>query len=152
MEKLCPACGTALNGRREKIFCNDACRQRFKRREKKKSPRPATHVPAVDNSVTARLFADGFYLPDLYSEIERIRKTTPGLVASVEAQLVHEMTKDAVWPSGLIGRIAITLALLKNASLLAMPVKWRHGHERRHRPGDPRKPTGLMVRRGMVRL
>lgn len=144
----CPSCLQTFQPTRvDKRFCSAVCYSKF---ADTKHKRPTT-AANFDSELTARLFSDGFYLPELRDEIERIRKT-PGFAATLEAHLVHEMTNDAVWPLGLIGRIAVTLALVKNPSLLAMPVKWRHSHERRHRPGDPRKPTGLMVRRGIIRL
>lgn len=144
----CPTCLQTFQPTRvDKRFCSNLCCVKFNNTKHK---RPAT-ASNFDSELTARLFSDGFYLPELSSEIERLRKT-PGFVASLEAQLVHEMNSDAVWPLGLIGRLAITLALVKNPSLLAMPVKWRHVHERRRKPGDPRLPTGMMVRRGILRV
>lgn len=142
--RQCPTCLQDFKPTRvDKRFCSNVCCVKF---NQQKRTRPATHLPAVDSAVTARLFADGLYLGGgLREEIERVRKA-PGIVASLEAQLREAMIADAIWPIGRVGRIAVTLALLKDHSLLGMPVKWRHPHEHRRRPGEPRKPTGVGFR------
>lgn len=165
--RQCPQCNLSFTPtRKDKRFCSSRCCIIFNQR---KRAQPANvesakahneplrpnhtaanvesqprHNDAVGPNDTARLFADGFYLADLHQEIERVRKT-PGIVASLEAQLRQAMMDDAVWPLGKVGRIALTLALLKDISLLKMPVKWRHPHEARRRPGDYAKVTGARI-------
>lgn len=139
----CPQCHVIfMPARVDKRFCGNKCCVKF---NKAKHTRPATNLPAaVDSTVTARLFADGFYLGGLLEELERVRKT-PGIVASLESQLRMAMVEDAIWPIGKVGRAAVALALLKDNSLLAMPVKWRHPHEARRRPGEYPKVTGASI-------
>lgn len=141
---ICPHCSTSFEQTRKgKKFCSNSCSVRFNQR--KRTQPAATRVVTADGNPTARLFADGFYLGDLHEEIERVRKT-PRFAESLEAQLRQAMIDDAVWPLGRVGRIAITLALLKTHLLLEMPVKWRHPHEARRRPGEVKKPTGVGIR------
>ena len=140
----CPQCGVSFTPTRaDKKFCSNTCCVKFN--TMKRAQPAATRVAAADSSVTTRLFADGFYLGSLRDEIERVRKSR-NVVASLEAQLRSAMIEDALWPVGKVGRIALTLALLRIPSLLALPVQWRHPHEHRRKPGEAKKRTGVGIR------
>ncbi|MCW5691624.1 MAG: hypothetical protein KIT48_04605 [Pseudolabrys sp.] len=150
----CPNCANQfLQNRTNKKFCSDRCAVAF---HAKKKSRPATHIavaPATPTKATdemARLLADGFFLADLHNEIERIGKIK-GIVAALEGALDDAIADDALWPVGKLARIALALALLNNPALTRH--RWRHPHEQRRRPGDPRKSTGTALRaRGIVGL
>jgi hypothetical protein len=139
--RICPGCEKEFQPKRkDKFWCSETC---YSKSANAKPRRPSTAAIA-DNTVTARILADGFFLGDLLPEIERIRKTTS--VASLEAALVDAIGFDALWPVGRSGRIAVVLALLKNPA--AAQARWRHPHEPRHTPG--RKPSQLAFTVGRV--
>jgi hypothetical protein len=141
--RICPGCEKEFQpARKDKFWCSETC---YSRAANAKPRRPST-AANVDNSVTARILADGFFLGDLYPEIERIRKTTS--VASLEAALVEAVAVDALWPVGRSGRFAVVLALLKNPSLAQ--ARWRHPFEHRQVRGAGRKPSQLAFRVGRV--
>jgi hypothetical protein len=143
----CPCCEkTFVRTRVGKKYCSPSCAVKFNQRSKSHPATPRTGAANVDDA--ARLLADGFFLGGLPEEIERIRKTIS--VASLEAALVDAIMADAVWPAGKPGRIAVVLALLKNPSLAR--VRWRHAHEQRRIPGVQRKPSGTLLRAGLVRI
>jgi hypothetical protein len=143
LPRECPTCLQQFQPKRkDKFWCSETC---YSKSANAKPRRPST-AAIVDNTVTARILADGFFLGDLLPEIERIRKTTS--VASLEAALVEAVAVDALWPVGRSGRIAVVLALLKNPSLAQ--ARWRHPHEPRHSPGAGRKPSQLAFRVGRV--
>jgi hypothetical protein len=136
-QMTCLECEAALSGPPSKKFCNNAHAAKFKRKQKLADKKAS----AVEDAV--RILSDGFYLTDLPREIERIRNAR-GIVASLEAALAAAVADDALWPVGKLGRIAVVLALLKNPSLAR--TRWRHPHERRRLPGQPRLPTGTGIR------
>jgi hypothetical protein len=135
----CANCGAGFaQNHANQRHCSKDCAAAFARR-----PHAARAEAAIVEDAV-RILSDGFYLPDLPGEIERIRKV-PGIAAALEAALMAAVMDDALWPVGKPGRIAVVLALLKNPAL-ASAAKWRHVHERRRLPGQPRLPTGTGIR------
>lgn len=136
--RLCVKCGGSfVPVRKNQSKCGPICNGKMS------SARPANLGDSAISADAVRLFADNFYLADLPGEIERIGKTR-GIVAALETALVEAIVDDAVWPVGKPGRIALALALLKSPTLTRH--RWRHPHEKRRRPGEPRKPTGTAIR------
>lgn len=95
-----------------------------------------------------RIIADGFFLGDLRNELELIRKSKTAQ-RDLAGRLRAAILNDALWPPSGPARIALVMHLLANPSLLEISVKWRHPHEKR--TGGFTKPTGAMVRRGVLR-
>lgn len=148
----CEGCGQEFQQRRKDArYCSPECYSRNWKAAKKDSVPTAPVAPATSTKAhaeTARLFGDGFFMGHLLEEVARIGKL-PGIVASLEAELAKAIMDDAVWPVGRPGRIALTLALLKNPAL--QTGHWRQPHEQRRRPGIPLRPTGIAIRAGRVR-
>lgn len=145
----CEGCGQEFQQRRKDArYCSPECYSRnWKTAKRDFVPAAPAATSTKAASETARLFGDGFFMGHLLEEIERIGKL-PGIVAKLEAELAEAIAGDAVWPIGKPGRIALTLALLKNPAL--QTGRWRHPHEERRRPGVPWKPGALLLRAGRV--
>lgn len=103
-----------------------------------------------------RILSDGFFLGDLPTEIENITKR-PAVAAenraALEAALRNVLRTQRRWPTDKAGRIALTLwlTLSKNRAILR-ETRLHHPHEKIRRTGEPFKPSGMMVRRGVGKI
>ena len=148
MEKLCPSCGGEFTGRKDKIFCTEACAQRAGRKRRKSAKVQSAN--AAGAALVCRILGDSFFLDALDEELASLGRSKSAAKSELEARLRSALVTSPEWPEGIAGRCALILWLLDHPATAR--IKPRRTRDKIRRPGDPFKPSGTLIRAGIGRV